>query len=137
DGLVQMVERLVELAGSDAVGVSEIPAGAFSLSYAAATSQGEAGEVAQTGEREATSPPFTSSQATSGLQHVQVHCGSCHGDNLMGGMQGGPPLAGSYFENRWGGRSLDELFNVMHTTMPLNAPSSLPTSTYLEILTYI
>lgn len=96
-----------------------------------------AGPESTDGDASAPSAVYTASQAASGMQHVQTHCSACHGDDLRGGIQGGPPLTGTYFMNRWSGKTLEDLYTVMFSTMPLNAPSSLPTTTYVEIIAYV
>ena len=41
------------------------------------------------------------------------------------------------FQFLWGDKTLHELFEAIRTTMPTDAPGSLPRQTYLNIVTYI
>jgi hypothetical protein len=49
----------------------------------------------------------------------------------------GTPLAGQYFRNAWGGRTVRALYDRAHKTMPPAAPGSLPTDAYANIVAYI
>lgn len=79
--------------------------------------------------------PFTNEQASSGEAVYNEHCAECHGQNLM--KQGYPDLAGNKFTNKWSGKSLDELYFIISTTMPQGHPGSLAKKDYLDVTAYI
>lgn len=83
----------------------------------------------------AVTPPYTSAQAAAGKKVYSTACSGCHGGQLQGGA--GPALAGKTFLAKWGNRSLDDLYYIESSQMPLNAPGSLSDTQYLNILAYI
>ncbi len=64
-------------------------------------------------------------------------CAECHGDSLGGGLIGGPPLSGPYFENRWGGQQVSSLYTYTKTRMPQDRPDSLAPQTYADLVALI
>jgi len=68
-------------------------------------------------------PTYTTSQATQGKQAYERSCAACHGASLDDG-EFAPPLKGTDFRLRWGGRSVEALFNQVSRTMPPAAPGS-------------
>ncbi|MER3483406.1 MAG: cytochrome C [Meiothermus sp.] len=76
-------------------------------------------------------------KATTGKAQYSQNCAGCHGANLQGGA--GPALKGSSFTAKWanGSKTVDDLYYIIHTQMPLNAPGSLKESQYLAITAYI
>lgn len=81
-------------------------------------------------------PSFTSDQAASGEAAYASNCAACHGENLSDG-EFGPPLTGRLFTQRWGGKSVDQLYIKTATTMPTTAPRSLGDETYANLIAYI
>lgn len=100
-------------------------------------SEDESGEGESNGMGSVHDGVYTAEQAEEGSGLYARHCESCHGDNLTGGIGGGPPIAGSFFFNRWSGRSLHELFEYTSTAMPLDHPGSLSDDVYADILAYV
>jgi len=82
------------------------------------------------------SPTFLASQATAGRQIFDERCVSCHGSSLDNG-EFGPPLSGEEFLQKWGNHPLDEVFDVIETTMPPAAPGSLSTEQVTDLLAYM
>ena len=78
---------------------------------------------------------FTAAQAERGREAYELHCSSCHGNDLRGGA--GPALQGLQFIDNWREDSLKSLFTFIQTRMPNRAPGSLSAKTYLDILVYI
>lgn len=78
---------------------------------------------------------YTAAQAAQGASLFAAHCAQCHGQNLEG--QAGPQLAGSDFMASWSGKTADDLYYVMSTQMPLDAPGSLQPNEYLAILAFV
>lgn len=81
-------------------------------------------------------PAFTAAQAESGATEYQRSCSLCHGTNLDDG-QFGPPLSGQMFRQRWAGRSLEELFTYMSSTMPPGLAGQLPRESYASLIAFL
>jgi len=81
-------------------------------------------------------PQFTAAQAAAGKKAYNSECAVCHGSTMTNGTFG-TPLAGEYFKNAWGGRSVAALFDKAYKTMPPSEPGSLDKGVYADILTYI
>ena len=67
---------------------------------------------------------FSAEQAKRGDVMYKEQCATCHGDNLEGSGPM-PPLAGKDFLANWTGKTVGELFEKTHTTMPATAPGTL------------
>jgi PQQ-dependent dehydrogenase (s-GDH family) len=80
-------------------------------------------------------PRFTTAQAAAGKIAYNSSCAVCHGNALTNGTMG-TPLAGEYFSNAWGGKTVKAFFDKSRT-MPPTAPNSLPASRYAEIVAFI
>jgi alcohol dehydrogenase (cytochrome c) len=80
---------------------------------------------------------YAAEQAERGATLYSKHCASCHGDRLEGGA--GRPLTGPAFTQTWGQatRSADDLYYVMHSSMPLPAAGSLTEREYVDLLAFI
>jgi hypothetical protein len=77
---------------------------------------------------------YTLAQAKRGALKSGL-CTSCHGDSFEGLL--GPELAGPAFTEKWEGRALGDLFDLMRLTMPDDAPGSLAREEYADLLAYI
>jgi mono/diheme cytochrome c family protein len=82
-------------------------------------------------------PSFTRAQADQGRDVYAARCASCHGGQLTDG--NAPPLSGEAFGAKWSsaGRSLDELFMLIRTTMPFGAEGSLSEGEYLAVMAHL
>jgi mono/diheme cytochrome c family protein len=81
---------------------------------------------------------YTIEQAQNGRDRYQRDCQECHGDDLRGGLNGGAPLAGMAFEEKYfGGAPASWLFEYMSTAMPPNAPGRYSDQVYVELMAYI
>jgi mono/diheme cytochrome c family protein len=67
--------------------------------------------------------PFTAQQAEDGHAKFNNYCAQCHRPDLSGAQ--GPALTGDQFKAKWGGKSVAELREFIHTNMPKTAPHSL------------
>src|SRR5262245_36956816 len=69
--------------------------------------------------------PFTQAQAAEGSRVYTEKCAACHGGRLDDGAA--PPLAGPRFIQTWTapGRTVDDLFFIIRTTMPKNEAGTL------------
>lgn len=95
-------------------------------------------QVAQADASAGTPASYASEQADRGEETYEKQCVECHGDDLRGGLLGGPPLRGVSFEEKYAkGSPAGVLFEVMSGTMPPNAPGSLSESTYADLMAYL
>ena len=88
------------------------------------------------GEKLSSAGDSFAEQSQRGKGEYDKNCGSCHGQDL-GGRDPAPALAGDTFSTHWLGRSVDDLFGRIHSTMPQSKPDSLPHQTYLDIVAFM
>jgi PQQ-dependent dehydrogenase (s-GDH family) len=81
-------------------------------------------------------PTFTAAQVERGKTAYLSNCATCHGQNLVSATYG-TPLAGPYFDGKWGGKSVGALYRYAHDRMPPSRPGALPAETYAGIVAYI
>jgi len=81
--------------------------------------------------------PFTQEQADQGKTLYTAQCESCHGDALVGGVGGGPPLTGSYFLDHWADQPVSGVFGYIKEFMPADTPGSLTSTQTANIIAYI
>ena len=80
--------------------------------------------------------PFTESQIDSGRKIYVKNCASCHQANLAG--QGDAfALAGSQFMAGWGNRTTQDLFKLIQSSMPKDAPGSLEDQSAADVTAFI
>ena len=79
---------------------------------------------------------YTEAQAKRGDVLYKEQCATCHGDNLEGSGPM-PALAGKDFLASWQGKSVGDLFEKTHTTMPATAPGSLTPAQTADIVAYM
>ena len=80
--------------------------------------------------------PFIQAQASAGHGEYSAACASCHQENLAGGGEA-PSLAGGNFLKSWGERSTRELYDYLHSAMPLGKGGSLSDQTYQNIVAFL
>jgi len=80
---------------------------------------------------------YTEEQADRGESTVARKCGFCHGDDLSGSDDPGPPLRGAFFLDPWYGRSVAELLVLIAETMPYDDPGILALTDYADAIAYI
>lgn len=80
---------------------------------------------------------FSDAQAARGGALYDQYCTACHGARLEGNP--GAPLVGATFLARWadGQHTLDDLFYVVRTLMPYNAPGTLTRQQNADVVAYI
>ena len=112
--------------------------GAF-LPAAVAAAEPEPVQLAQADAAPTGSPvSYSSDQVDRGEKRYVSACAECHGDDLKGGMNGGPPLRGMNFEQKYAeGAPASGLFTFMSTLMPPNSPGRFSPSTYADMMAYI
>ena len=79
---------------------------------------------------------YSEAQAKRGDVLYKEQCATCHGDNLEGSGPM-PPLAGKDFLVNWQGKTVGDLFEKTHTTMPATAPGSLTPAQAADITAYM
>jgi mono/diheme cytochrome c family protein len=94
---------------------------------------GAAGAV----ETENTSGLYNEAQAGRGEELYRQNCSICHGARLQG--TPAAPLTGEAFRGRWedGKHTLDDLYYIIRSLMPNNAPGSLSKAQYADVVAYI
>jgi mono/diheme cytochrome c family protein len=77
---------------------------------------------------------YNLTQAARGETAYNLHCASCHRDDLSGydGL-----LRGQRFMDKYREASVDLLFQKTKTTMPRNAAGTLSDQTYVDIVSYV
>jgi mono/diheme cytochrome c family protein len=81
---------------------------------------------------------FTSEQADRGKKRFEKECVDCHGDDLGGGMNGGAPLRGVAFNEKFAdGAPASAMFLFMTNMMPPNSPGRYSATTYADLMAYI
>jgi mono/diheme cytochrome c family protein len=81
---------------------------------------------------------YSSAQADRGEVRYKSECDECHGDDLRGGLNGGAPLRGLAFEQKFAdGLPASLLFAFMSATMPPNAPGRFSPASYADLMAYI
>lgn len=107
--------------------ISTTVTGAAFVLYATLSAQGPTA---------ATQGVYTAEQATRGAMVYAEQCAFCHGDKLEGS-GAMPPLAGANFANNWQGKTLGDLFEKTHGTMPASAPGTLSEQQTADVLAYM
>ena len=107
---------------------------AFAFIVAAATAaSAQAG--AEPAERSVT---YSSDQGDRGKVRYTKDCEECHGDDLKGGLNGGAPLRGLAFEEKYfDGLPASLMFAFMSSTMPPNSPGRYSANTYADLMAYV
>src|SRR3569623_1515102 len=81
---------------------------------------------------------FSLDQATRGQVTFARVCVDCHGDDLRGGLNGGPPLRGNAFDEVFAnGAPVSGLFTFISTAMPPDSPGQFSADVYAELTAYI
>jgi mono/diheme cytochrome c family protein len=80
---------------------------------------------------------FGASQVERARSLYNNRCADCHGTSFTGGVIGGPPLTGSYFDGRWGNQTVAALFSYTKLRMPLDRPDSLTAQQYADLVALI
>jgi len=79
---------------------------------------------------------FTDDQARRGQASYKQSCAHCHAEDLLG-ERAAPALVGQPFTSRWSNVTVDEVLQVIRRTMPQEAPDTLGTQTYVDIISYL
>ena len=106
-----------------------IPEGTHSPERSASAAQGATARTIWDGV-------FTQAQAERGRDQYMKSCASCHKADLLG-ESAAPPLAGPDFAQRWTGSNIDDLLTTIRRSMPQDAPDSLGTPAYADIVSFL
>ena len=79
---------------------------------------------------------FTQEQADAGRAAYRDTCQICHGSTLANG-QFGTPLRGSFFREKWKGKSVGELQQFMYEKMPPDKVMTLTPEQSANLLAFI
>jgi S-disulfanyl-L-cysteine oxidoreductase SoxD len=79
---------------------------------------------------------YTADQATRGKAQYTQACANCHMDDLSGSGQA-LPLAGDAFTETWEGQSVNDLFDLIHNTMPQDKPGTLTPDATVDVIAYL
>jgi quinoprotein glucose dehydrogenase len=77
---------------------------------------------------------YTAAQATRGAALYKENCAACHGEDLAGSGPM-PALAGPDFLANW--KTVGDLFEKTHTSMPASAPGTLSEQQTSDILAFM
>lgn len=80
---------------------------------------------------------FSDEQVGPGNAVYKEHCQVCHGDKLLSGEMGGPPLSGAFFFNRWEGKTVGELYAYTQEFMPFGQGGLLSKTEYSDVVAFI
>jgi cytochrome c len=81
---------------------------------------------------------YASDQADRGKKKYEKKCAECHGKEFKGGMNGGPPLRGLNFLEKWGnGEPASSLYYFLSEQMPPESPGRFSSKVYADIMAYI
>lgn len=81
---------------------------------------------------------YSNDQADRGEKRFKATCADCHGDDLQGGLIGGPPLKGNAFDEAFAnGAPASALFSFMSTQMPPDSPGQFSASVYADVMAYV
>jgi len=94
------------------------------------------GTVGAQATKSANDGVYSAEQAKRGDVLYKEQCAACHGDNLEGSGPM-PALAGKDFLTNWGGKTVGDLFEKTHTTMPATAPGTLTPAQAADITAYM
>ena len=117
-----------------------------------AVAQVQAQAAASGATRSVTDGVYTTAQAERGRGLYETQCILCHLDRGVGqraeteivgeslereGDAAAPPLAGAVFLDQWTGRTVQELFEITATTMPLGGEGTLSQDDVADLLAYL
>ena len=79
---------------------------------------------------------YSKEQAGRGQTAYNSKCARCHGENLMGG-EDSPALVDRDFLEKWNGKSVGSLVEVIRKTMPSDGPGKLTQQQCTDITAYL
>ena len=79
---------------------------------------------------------YSKEQAAAGKKLYSDICSSCHQENLSGDTMS-PALVGDAFMTQWENKYLRAIYSRIISTMPTDAPGTLPEKTVVDIVAYL
>jgi mono/diheme cytochrome c family protein len=79
---------------------------------------------------------YSTEQAGRGDTAYKSKCARCHGDALLGG-EDSPALVDREFLDKWNGKSIGGLVEVIRKTMPSDGPGKLSRQQCTDIVAYL
>jgi len=79
---------------------------------------------------------YSKEQAGRGQTAYNSKCARCHGDNLLGG-ENSPALVDQDFLEKWNGKSVGSLVELIQKTMPSDGPGKLSRQQCTDIAAYL
>lgn len=79
---------------------------------------------------------YSKPQASRGQTAYNSKCARCHGDALLGG-ENSPALVDQDFLEKWNGKSVGALVELIRTTMPSDGPGRLSRQQSTDIAAYL
>jgi mono/diheme cytochrome c family protein len=128
------------LAQADASSASSSESSSESSSAQSSSAESSSAEASSAPEPEPAMTPvsYSTEQAERGEKRFIDVCEECHGRDLKGGLNGGPPLRGSAFEARYfEGAPASALFGFMSTAMPPESPGRFSDAVYADLMAYV
>jgi mono/diheme cytochrome c family protein len=108
-----------------------------SAAVAIALGMATAGVRAQSApQRSVWSGVYSTGQAAAGKRLYSDICSSCHLENLTGDTMS-PAMVGDEFVAKWDNKPLRALYSRIISTMPVDAPGTLPEKTVVDIVAYL
>lgn len=87
-------------------------------------------------QTEVATGPFTAGQVEEGRKIYMARCAACHLPTMAG--QGDAlPLAGYQFMAGWSNRTSQDLYSLIRSSMPKNAPGGLDDQSYANVTAFI
>lgn len=80
---------------------------------------------------------LSNAQADRGAAIYKRECTTCHSDNFKGNIDGGPPLVGKDFEQRWQGMTLLDIVNQVSELMPADEPGTVSRKDWVDVFAYL
>jgi cytochrome c2 len=121
---------------ADAATRANVVAYLATLSPDAATPDGDTGPAEDAPDL--TPVSYSLEQAERGHTRFDRECAECHGGDLNGGLNGGPPLRGLAFEAKYAnGAPASILYLFMSTNMPPESPGRFSATAYADVMAYL
>jgi quinoprotein glucose dehydrogenase len=79
---------------------------------------------------------YSKPQASRGQTAYNAKCARCHGDALLGG-ENSPALVEQDFLEKWNGKSVGALVELIRTTMPSDGPGRVSRQQCTDIAAYL
>jgi mono/diheme cytochrome c family protein len=129
-------------AGTTAMAADAAPLKAVKFAEPGAASAGAAGAAGAAGTAGAAGPAsaaggglYSAAQSKRGETVYVDQCAACHDPMLVGGI--GPALTGNDFIAAWKGKTVGDLYEKIHTTMPMTAPGTMKPEQVSDVIAYM